>query len=109
MPAQNVWPVTSSRSEEVLMSGSPKLTFRGITLRIFNRLRKKASRKGIHVLGPTGEAEKDGVKIQWKYDAKSEMLEVECIHTPFWIDAARVNDTLQIEIEASLHQGKAAA
>ena len=91
------------------MSGNPKLTFKGITLRIFNRLRKKASRKGIHVPGPSGEAEKDGVKIHWEYDAESEMLEVECIHAPFWIDSARVNKDLQREIEASLNQGRAAA
>ena len=91
------------------MSGSPKLTFYGISLRIFNRLRKKASRKGIHVLNPTGEAEKDGVIIQWKYDAKSEMLEVECTHIPFWIDSARVNRDLQNEIEASLNQRRPAA
>jgi hypothetical protein len=91
------------------MSGSPKLTFYGISLRIFNRLRKKASRKGIPVLNPTGEAEKDGVVIQWKYDAKSEMLEVECTHIPFWIDSARVNRDLQNEIEASLNQRRPAA
>ena len=72
------------------MSISPKLTFGGITRAIFARLRKKASKRGIHVVGPAGEATKDGVRIHWNYDATLELLEVECIHVPFWIDSTRI-------------------
>jgi hypothetical protein len=43
--------------------------FHGITRAIFARLRQKASKVGIHVASPKGEAVKDGVKIQWNYDA----------------------------------------
>jgi hypothetical protein len=60
------------------------------------------------VAQPTGEAVKDGVRIQWKYDADAEMLEVECIQTPFWIDAARVNRRLRLEIADTLGAGLAA-
>jgi hypothetical protein len=89
------------------MSGS-RLTFRGITGAIFARLRKKATQNGIPVGRPAGEAVKDGVRIQWKYDPDAELLEVECVHTPFWIDAARVNRKLSREIEATLESGQAA-
>ena len=82
-------------------------TFYGITRAIFSRLRKKASRIGIRVSAPKGEAEKDGVKIQWNYDAKAQLLEVEC-KAPFWINASRVNRTLRQEIEATLRSTRAA-
>jgi hypothetical protein len=90
------------------MSISPKITFGGITRAIVSRLRKKASKRGIHVVGPVGEAIKDGVRIQWNYDATSELLEVECIHVPFWIDSARINKELRQEIEATLKASRAA-
>jgi hypothetical protein len=82
------------------MIGS-RLTFRGITRSIFARLRKKATQNGISVARPTGEAVKDGVKLQWKYDADAELLEVECVKTPFWIDARRVNRRLIQEVQAT--------
>lgn len=90
------------------MSGGPKQLFRGITRAIFARLRKKASRIGIHVASPAGEVVKDGVTIQWKYDAKEELLEVECTKAPFWFDSARINRKLRQEIEAALDSNRAA-
>jgi hypothetical protein len=90
------------------MPGSPKQMFRGITRAIFARLRKRASRIGIHVASPAGQAVKDGVKIQWKYDAKAELLEVECVSAPFWFDSARINRKLRQEIEATLRSNRAA-
>jgi hypothetical protein len=91
-----------------IMSISPKLTFGGITRAIFSRLCKKASKRGIQVVGPVGEAIRDGVRIQWNYDATSEHLEVECTHAPFWIDSARINKELRLEIEATLDASRAA-
>lgn len=93
---------------EQQMSLSPKLTFGGITRAIFALLRKKASKRGIHVVGPAGEATKDGVRIQWNYDATLEVLEVECIHAPFWIDSTRINKELRREIEATHDASRAA-
>lgn len=90
------------------MSSVSRLSFRGITRAIFARLRKKAAQNGICVPGPAGEAVKDGVTIQWKYDPDAQQLEVECVHAPFWIDAARVNRKLSQEIEATVGPGRAA-
>jgi hypothetical protein len=90
------------------MSSSRRQTFFGITRAIFTRLRKRASKTGIHVTGPAGEAEKNGVKIQWKYDEDQERLEVECVRAPFWIDSIRVNHELRREIEAVLESSRAA-
>lgn len=87
---------------------SSRLTFRGITSAIFARLRKKATQNGISVVRPAGEAVKDGVRIQWKYDSDTELLEVECVHAPFWIDTARVNRRLSEEIETTLGSSRAA-
>jgi hypothetical protein len=89
------------------MIGS-RLSFRGITRAIFARLRKKATQNGISVVRPAGEAVKDGVKIQWKYDPDAELLEVECVKAPFWMDAARVNRQLSQEIQATLGSDRAA-
>lgn len=89
------------------MSGNTKQIFHGITRAIFARLRKKASKIGIRVATPKGEAEKDGVKIQWNYDAKAELLEVEC-KAPFWINSSRADRNLRLEIEATLRASRAA-
>jgi hypothetical protein len=91
----------------ILMSVDPKQTFRGITRAIFARLRQRASKAGIRVASPKGEAVKDGVKIQWNYDASAELLEVEC-RAPFWINSTQVNRKLRHEIEATLRANRAA-
>ncbi|MGA8108585.1 MAG: hypothetical protein WBD46_05345 [Acidobacteriaceae bacterium] len=49
---------------------------------------------------------RDGVRIAWEYDAAAEVLEVECVHTPFWIDRATIHGRLSQEIESEL--GRAA-
>jgi hypothetical protein len=92
----------------VQMSFGCGLTFRGITRAIFKLLRKKAAQNGIPVYSQSGNAMKDGVTIQWKYDPDSELLEVGCIRAPFWIDAARVNRKLYEEIESAVDLRRAA-
>ena len=62
---------------------------------------------GIRVASPKGEAVKDGVTIQWNYDASAELLVVEC-KTPFWINSTQVNQKLRQEIEATLRTARAA-
>ena len=89
------------------MSGNPKHTFHGITRALFTRLRRKASQLGIRVASPKGEAVKDGITIQWNYDATAQLLEVEC-RAPFWINAAQVNRDLRREIEVTLRSSRAA-
>lgn len=90
-----------------MLSGS-KLLFRGITRAVFARLRRKAARSGIRVLQPRGEAVRDGVKIEWEYDATTEVLEVECVRAPFWIDRAAIQSRLHDEIESELERKRAA-
>jgi hypothetical protein len=90
-----------------MMSGSTRQIFHGITRAIFARLRKKASKVGIRIATANGEAEKDGITIQWNYDAKAELLEVEC-RAPFWVNSTRINRDLRHEIEATRRSGRAA-
>jgi hypothetical protein len=101
-------PRTSVLEGELVVSSSAKQMFRGITRAIFARLRKKASKIGIDVASPTGEAIKDGVKIHWNYDASAELLEVECISAPFWFNSDRINKSLRQEIEATMSSSRAA-
>jgi hypothetical protein len=51
---------------------------------------------------PGGEAVKDGIRIRWKYGSGAELLNVEYIKTPFWINAARVNQRLSLEVQVML-------
>lgn len=90
------------------MLSGPRLIFGGVTRAIFSRLRKRAKQNGIAVVRPSGEAVKDGVRIHWNYDPDSQVLEVECVHAPFWVDTARVNRKLCDEIELVLGSGRAA-
>ena len=89
------------------MSGS-RLSFRGITRAVFARLRRKAARSGLPVVHLRGEAVRDGVRIEWSYDAAAEVLEVECVRAPFWIDRAAIHRRLSHEIEAELEPRRAA-
>lgn len=90
-----------------MLSGS-RLLFRGITRAVFARLRRKAARSGIMIVHPRGETIRDGVSIQWEYDAAAEMLEVECVRAPFWIDRATIHRRLSHEIESELKSERAA-
>lgn len=90
------------------MSFGSRLTFRGITRAIFKRLRKKAVQNGIPVAAQASEVVKHGIVIEWKYDPDRELLEVECIRSPFWIDAARVTRKLSEEIESAMDSHRAA-
>ena len=90
-----------------MLSGS-KLSFRGITRAVFARLRRKAAKSGITVVNPRGEAVRDGVRIEWEYDAATEVLDVECVRAPFWIDRATIHGRLSDEIESELKWKRAA-
>jgi hypothetical protein len=90
------------------MLSSSKLLFRGITRKVFARLRKKAAKSGIAVVHPHGHAVRDGVRIQWDYDMAAEVLEVECVRAPFWIDRAKIQNRLSREIESELESDRAA-
>ncbi len=90
------------------MSFRSRLTFRGITLAIFKALRKKAAQNGIRIVSHSGEATKDGVKIQWRYDPHAQLLEVGCVQAPFWINAGRIDRRMSEEIEAALESRNAA-
>ncbi|HKR28637.1 MAG TPA: hypothetical protein VJS11_14335 [Acidobacteriaceae bacterium] len=81
-----------------------RLSFRGITRAVFARLRRKAAKHGIPVRHPRGEAARNGVVIQWNYDPTAEVLEVECVRTPFWIAPAAINSKLTEEIESELQR-----
>jgi hypothetical protein len=62
------------------MSGNPRQIFRGITRAIFTRLRRRASRVGIHVASPQGEVLKDGVMtpaqnyLKWNAKCRSGLM-----------------------------------
>lgn len=84
------------------MSSPSRLTFHGVTRAMFARLQKKARRNGICAHRAKGGAVKDGVRISWKYNADTTMLEVDCVSTVFWIDGSHVSRRVTEEIEATL-------
>jgi hypothetical protein len=91
------------------MSSVARLSFRGITRAVFALLQIKARKNGMSVNKPAGETLKDGIKIRWNYQPDAELLEIECVSDPFWIDAARVSRKLTREIEDALHSESEAA
>lgn len=90
------------------MLSASKLLFRGITRAVFARLRRKAKRSGLTILEPRGEAIRDGVKIEWDYDPAAQVLEVECVRAPFWIDRAAIHGRLSDAIKSELDFDRAA-
>jgi hypothetical protein len=49
-----------------------------------------------------GQADQSGVIIQWSYDVASQQLDVECLHTSFWINTAAGRRELCGEMESVL-------
>lgn len=90
-----------------MLSGSA-LRFYGITQPVFSKIGRRAARYGIGVRSRAGEADRDGVKIRWSYDPGAEVLQVECVRAPFWIDATAIDRRMSKEIERVLESKRAA-
>jgi len=83
------------------MKTRPPLTFDNVTPAQFEQLREEAQAQGISISGPTGEAEKLGVRVSWAY--KNNNLTLQVLHVPFLLSP----DNIELRFKAMVQKVQA--
>ena len=73
------------------MAPSAPQTYKGITLDQYAKLTEKAKGAGIEMQGNSGSASKFGVEVEWRYAPETRELTLQCMKTPFFVNAADVD------------------
>jgi hypothetical protein len=84
------------------MAPSAPQVFNGVTPDQYARLVEKAKAAGIEINGNTGSATKFGVEIAWNYTPATQELTLQCLKTPFFMNASEVNTKIHSLVEQSL-------
>jgi len=84
------------------MAPSAPQVFNGITPNHYAILTQKAKAAGIDISGPSGTASSFGVKVAWNYSAEAQVLSLQCISTPFFIQAEDVDAKIQALVKQAL-------
>lgn len=84
-----------------MAAGAPQV-FTGVTPEQYARLVEKARGAGIELYGNTGTASKFGVEIAWNYVPATQELTLQCLNTPFFMNAADVDARIQKLVRESL-------
>ncbi len=71
------------------------LTFENVTPTDWCRIQAGLVDDGIHISTDAGQQEANGIRIQWRYDAQSEQLLVQCLKKPLYVPAAMVQSRLK--------------
>lgn len=84
------------------MATSAPQVFKGITPDQYARLTEKAKGAGIDLNGHSGKASKFGVEVAWNYAPANEELTLQCLKTPFFLNAADVDARIKKLVQESL-------
>jgi len=76
--------------------------FTGVTPERYARLVEKARGAGIDLEGNSGTASKFGVEVTWSYVPEQQQLTIQCVKTPFFLNAADVDARIQKLVQESL-------
>jgi hypothetical protein len=84
------------------MAPSAPQVFNGVTPDQYSRLVEKAKTAGIDITGNSGTATKFGVQIAWNYTPATQELTLQCLKTPFFMNASDVNTKIHSLVAQSL-------
>ena len=84
------------------MAPSAPQTFKGITPDQYARLTEKAKGAGIEMDGNSGSATKFGVEMEWNYSPETQELTLQCVTTPFFVNAADVDAKIRDLVHQTL-------
>jgi hypothetical protein len=84
------------------MAPSAPQVFNGVTPDQNARLVEKAKTAGIDISGNSGTATKFGVQIAWNYTPATQELTLQCLKTPFFMNASDVNTKIHSLVAQSL-------
>jgi hypothetical protein len=84
------------------MAPSAPQIFNGVTPDQYARLVEKAKGAGIEISGNNGAASKFGVEISWNYAPATQELTLQCLKTPFFMNASDVNAKIHSLVAQSL-------
>ncbi len=76
------------------MSGCDGVTFRGVTRKGWDAIKRSASSYGIHG-GDSGRAASQGFSISWHYDEGAQSLHIQCVDAPDLIPCSEINSRLR--------------
>ena len=83
----------------------PEQVFNDVTPAQFDTICKIVHDQcGITISELTGEGEKQGVGITWKYDHKGETLTLQCVKKPWIVPASMVQQKIKDAVEAALNE-----
>ncbi len=84
------------------MAPSAPQTFKGITPDQYAQLTEKAKGAGIEMEGNSGSATKFGVEMEWNYTSETQELTLQCLKTPFFVNAADVDAKIRDLVHQTL-------
>ena len=76
--------------------------FSGITPEQYASLLEKAHANGMELTGNSGTATKFGVEVAWNYSPVTKELTLQCLRTPFFVNAEDVNLKIQALVKETL-------
>jgi hypothetical protein len=62
----------------------------------------KANAAGIAISGNVGNASKDGITIQWSFDAGANTLTIQCTSSPFLVPCGTINSKIDELVDSCL-------
>jgi hypothetical protein len=83
------------------MASCPAHTFR-VTAEQFESLTEKANAAGIAIEGTFGSAAKDGITLEWRFDAGTEALTIQCTSAPAFVPCSMIGSRIQALVRDSL-------
>jgi hypothetical protein len=77
-------------------------SFTNVSSDQFACLVAKANAAGIEISGNAGNASKDGITIQWKFDPGTNTLTIQCTSSPFLVPCGTINSKIHDLVDSCL-------
>jgi hypothetical protein len=87
------------------MSACAMQTFNNVTQAAWQSANQAVATKfGVQITTDADNISSDGFAVNWNYDARTEMLSIECTDSPFFIPCSAINSEIHDIVEETLNQ-----
>jgi len=90
------------RHQGEFVTASAPQVFQGVTPERYTRMVEKARSAGIPMDGNSGSAAKFGVEVAWSYSPETHELSIQCLRTPFFLNAGDVEAKIRTLVQQSV-------
>jgi|SRR6185437_14467710 len=91
-----------ARHQGEFVTASAPQVFHSVTPERYSRLVEKARSAGIPMDGNSGSAAKFGVEVAWSYSPQTQELSIQCLRTPFFLNAGDVEAKIRTLVQQSV-------